>query len=589
MPDRITTEQHQAVGSSRLLTPGQIWIWRTLLGLYLVYLLFRAWQARNAPFVQVDWAFQSSDEVIAWLLGLVRREVVVFTLSFVLGLLTPPAFRLATVAKDGRSRWLVWLGWCCFGLAVLALCFSIVWNEVPPPGSLLLPFLSYLVGIRLSAAALRGVRPFAWALGQLAVLLLLLLATTAAVTGRALSTAPLSFQTAGTGMAAKRQLAQRIRDTRPAPGKPRHLHLTDGEINAIVNSALSRGSPQRQASVHFEPSMFAAQASLVVPRRWAEGKFLNVQVAGQLSIDQGQLHLGIEELQLGSLSPPAILLRMLSSSVYATLMDDPQVRRIIEAIVALNTEPGAINVVFESGALSQQVVPALVQLLWERPDVAFETEIYLRHLIALNERPPAGADHFGLLLQEAFTLAAERSTIQDPLLENRAAIFALAILLGHPDLEPFVGELLDPDLQAQARRIVGTVPLRGRRDWTRHFWVSAALVLLSNEATSDRIGLLKEQLDSQDGGSGFSFADMLANAAGTRFAVAAIRDQSSARAMQARLARGFDLDEFFPPAEGLPENIPAAEFQKLYGGVGGSRYQAIVDEINRRLEALPKV
>jgi len=55
------------------------------------------------------------------------------------------------------------------------------------------------------------------------------------------------------------------------------------------------------------------------------------------------------------------------------------------------------------------------------------------------------------------------------LLENRAAIFALAILLGHLDLEPFVGELLEPDLRAQASRIVGTVTLRGRKDWTRHF------------------------------------------------------------------------------------------------------------------------
>jgi hypothetical protein len=210
-------------------------------------------------------------------------------------------------------------------------------------------------------------------------------------------------------------------------------------------------------------------------------------------------------------------------------------------------------------------------------------------LIALNERLPADADRFGVLLQEAFTMAAARSTVRDPQLENRAAIFALAILLGHSDLEPFVGELLDADLQVQARQIVGTVPLRGRKDWTRHFWVSAALVLLSTEATSDRIGLLKEQLDSQDGGSGFSFADMLANSAGTRFAVAAIRDQSSARAMQARLARGFDLDEFFPPAEGLPENIPAAEFQKRYGGIGGSGYQAIVDEINRRLNTLPQI
>ncbi|HSF57579.1 MAG TPA: hypothetical protein VLD83_05880 [Candidatus Binatia bacterium] len=585
----MTTEKHQAVGSSKPLTPARVWIWRAILALYLVYLVWRAWQARNAPFVQIDWAFQSSDELIAWLRGLARREVILFGLSFVLGLLTPPAHRPARAAGNHPRRWLVWLGWCGFGLATIALCFAIAWNAVPPFGSLLLPFLFYLVGLRLSSAALRGPRPFAWAAGQLGVLLLLLLATAAAMAGKALSTAPMDFEISGMGMAAKRQLAQRLRDTRPLEGQPRHLHLTDAEINALVNSALGRGGGQRRASVHFEPAKFTALASLALPRRLGEGQFLNVQLAGHLLIDDGRLHLGMDELRLGSLSVPAMLLRLLSSSAYAMLMDDPQMRRIIEAVDALNTEPGTINFVFQSGALSRQVVPALVQLLWERPDVAFETELYLRHLIVTYERLPAGADRFGLLLQAAFTMAAERSKVHDPLLENRAAIFALAILLGHLDLELFVGELLDPELRARAKRAIGTVPVRGRKDWTRHFWVSAALVLLSNEATSDRIGRLKEQLDAEDGGSGFSFADMLANAAGTRFAVAAMRDQSSARAMQERLARGFDLDVFFPPADDLPEDIPAAEFESRYGGVGGPGYRAIVDEINRRLDALPKV
>ena len=291
----MTTGQHQAVGSSKPLFLNQIWTWRGILGLYLAYLLFRAWQARNAPFVQIDWAFQSSDEVIDWVRGLARREVVVFGLSFVLGLLTPPASRPATASGTRPRRWLVWLGWCGFGLATIALCFAIAWNEAPPFGSLLLPFLSYLVGIRLSSAALRGPRPFAWAAGQLVVLLLLLLATASAMAGKALSSVPLDFEISGTGMAAKRQLAQRIRGTRPPESQPRHLHLTDGEINAIVNSALGRGGTQRQASVHFEPSTFAAQASLAVPRRLGEGQFLNVQFAGHLSINEGHLHLGVQE------------------------------------------------------------------------------------------------------------------------------------------------------------------------------------------------------------------------------------------------------------------------------------------------------
>jgi hypothetical protein len=42
-----------------------------------------------------------------------------------------------------------------------------------------------------------------------------------------------------------------------------------------------------------------------------------------------------------------------------------------------------------------------------------------------------------------------------------------------------------------------------------------------------------------------------------------------------------------PPIEGLPEEISAAEFQSQYGGVGGSGYQKIVDEIKQRLNSLP--
>ena len=220
--------------------------------------------------------------------------------------------------------------------------------------------------------------------------------------------------------------------------------------------------------------------------------------------------------------------------------------------------------------------------------MSFETKLYLQHLIAVYHLFPANADRSGLLTKTAFELAAERSQENDPQLENRAAIFALAILLGHQDLEMFVGELLDANQREQAKKIMGTVTLRGRQDLARHFAVSAALVLLSRESISDRIGVLKEELDSQAGGSGFSFVDLLADFSGTRFAIMATRDAATARAMQAKLARGFDVDAFFPKFDGLPEDIPAAELQSRYGGVGGTGYQAIIADINRRLDALPK-
>ena len=61
---------------------------------------------------------------------------------------------------------------------------------------------------------------------------------------------------------------------------------------------------------------------------------------------------------------------------------------------------------------------------------------------------------------------------------------------------------------------------------------------------SDAGSLMKEQLDTLTRGSGFSFGDLAANRAGVRFAFAATKSDSAARAMQARLHRGFSSKDF---------------------------------------------
>jgi hypothetical protein len=108
--------------------------------------------------------------------------------------------------------------------------------------------------------------------------------------------------------------------------------------------------------------------------------------------------------------------------------------------------------------------------------------------------------------------------------------------------------------------------------------------VISAVAPSDAAGLLKEELDA-DGGSGFSFADLLADRAGTTFAEVATRDEARAAAVQRRIAEGFWVDEFFPPADGLPEGIPDAQLQSRYGGVGGPLYRRTAEEIERRIAA----
>jgi len=128
--------------------------------------------------------------------------------------------------------------------------------------------------------------------------------------------------------------------------------------------------------------------------------------------------------------------------------------------------------------------------------------------------------------------------------------------------------------------------LRARNDWTKHFFVSAALTVLSAQAPSDAIGLFKEELDA-GGGSGFSFGDLMADRAGTTFALLATSDEAAARAIQKRLARGFRVDDFFPEAADLPENIQDAELQSRYGGVGGPLFRIYAAEVERRFWSCP--
>ncbi|MBN1490432.1 MAG: hypothetical protein JXA69_11000, partial [Phycisphaerae bacterium] len=123
--------------------------------------------------------------------------------------------------------------------------------------------------------------------------------------------------------------------------------------------------------------------------------------------------------------------------------------------------------------------------------------------------------------------------------------------------------------------------------WARHFFVSAGVALMSTESVSDAAGLLKEELDAGEGGSGFSFGDLAADRAGTTFALAATRNEAAARAMQDRITRGFREEDFLPPVEDLPEGLSDAEFTARYGGVHGEGYRKLMAEIERRIAECP--
>jgi hypothetical protein len=51
------------------------------------------------------------------------------------------------------------------------------------------------------------------------------------------------------------------------------------------------------------------------------------------------------------------------------------------------------------------------------------------------------------------------------------------------------------------------------------------------------------------------------------------------------LSQAFEVDQFFPNADGLAEGIPDEVLEGYYGGVGGAEYQRVVRTIERRLQS----
>jgi hypothetical protein len=129
--------------------------------------------------------------------------------------------------------------------------------------------------------------------------------------------------------------------------------------------------------------------------------------------------------------------------------------------------------------------------------------------------------------------------------------------------------------------------LHEREDWSRHFWVSAGLVVLSGGTRSLSVGVAKEMKDANAGGSGFSFGDLTADASGEHFALAATRDVPAAVRMQAALEAPFAMNDLMPDPRDLPEGIHVDEFEAQYGGVGGARTDSLIQVIEQRIAATP--
>lgn len=161
---------------------------------------------------------------------------------------------------------------------------------------------------------------------------------------------------------------------------------------------------------------------------------------------------------------------------------------------------------------------------------------------------------------------------------RRAALLVLASQLAEKNLA-----LLIPAARHWPRVRWLKLTLQGRNDSAQHFVVSAALAAWAGEPAANAIGLYKE-IDDSRGGSGFSFADLAADRAGTRFGERLIGDSSR---VDAALAGALTDGDLLPPLAALPEGFSSTEFKAHFGDRDSPAYRRLSDEIERRLDELP--
>lgn len=168
------------------------------------------------------------------------------------------------------------------------------------------------------------------------------------------------------------------------------------------------------------------------------------------------------------------------------------------------------------------------------------------------------------LSKPLFALAYQRSTLDTAIEENRMVIYTINDYVNNQK--------------------IGAVPyypafLYKRIDLAQHFIGAAAITASANSQIAQAVGEEKELRDAQSG-SGFSFVDLAADKAGTRFGELATASPASARKLQQTMATVEDYVDFMPDPRTLPEHMDEATFKKRYGTINSEAYRKVSKQID---------
>lgn len=391
-------------------------------------------------------------------------------------------------------------------------------------------------------------------------------------------TAPADFATVDAGKA----LVKRIKiQVESADARGTELVVTQRELGHLAQLG-AHTFKWLDADFAVDDADVIARLSARLPAN-PFGDYLNLAA----QVDESNAGLNIDSVSVGPLTFSGRWVLPLAARLVDLVLPDRQASTLLASVHRVRIDGDtALLTVFPPPDVKAQLKQVVRTLQAARfpPGEEERTAYYYGLLVGMGGTPDGSPRSLGDYVVPLLAAAAQRSGYTDAVTENRAAIWALVIYFSNGAFETLIGKLVSsqrPLVQAP----YGVV-LADRQDLMAHFLYSAGITLATQQGIGVAAGEFKELLDSGNGGSGFSFADLAADRAGIAFVIAATASEESARKLQDRVVAARGEAGFFPEISGLAEGLSEEQFRQQYGSVESARYRRQVERIDRRIARL---
>ena len=349
-----------------------------------------------------------------------------------------------------------------------------------------------------------------------------------------------------------------------------------GEEVVAISATLSHMFDNTQMGLGFSQTLVQGASSTEV-----NFGLFKIYLNLYCEISLARVNSQIEQCKLGDLPIPGIVVEVLLYSGISIMFDSEVANTIENLISNVSIKNRSLHINAEKSIDFKERINDTLDDAKSLAKLAIQTNIPDASLINVyldDIARQAKHSDLAMYIRNSMQLASLRSIENNPIIENKAALWALAISTGTSKFARLAGVENYPTNHQ--------VTLRGRRDLAQHFIYSAIIAQLSSTSFSANAGELKEILDSGKGGSGFSFADLLADNTGIAFSEALTKNEQSALLSQNLLSSMTQNDIFFPYVHDLPEGLSENKFRFIFDQSNADAYQDFLNRINARISAL---